>query len=544
VTHIYPAGANKGAGGKVWLYGSGLGDRGYVDWQAEWSDGDDDKTEGDDSGARNGWSMPSGVNVFCPFQSSEIAEHIEAEPNDDAASAERITLPVVLNGCAQKAADVDTVVFTAGDGETFVFEAFGRRLTSPMTAVVSVHLSAGIQLARKEGDGPLYFTAPSAGTYTLRISELFRETHAGDDYIYRVVAKRSSPDFQLHLSSDNLGLEPGATAKVKLLIDRLGGFDGEVRLDAVGLPAGVTLDTAVIAAGQNEIELSFTATADAPIGITPRISLIGTATIAAEEVSHAAVIDRPADLTSPPLETLAAGALTVDTLAVTVTHPPVFAITTTDVYGSGNRGATLVQTHHLERLAGFDGPVEVSLSDRQDRYLQGVTGPTLTIQPGQTEFDYPAFLPESMDLNRTARMVVMGVARVTDSSGREHFVTHRTKNQMVLRVCPSLLTLGAAEPYFEGSPGSTLTIPLRVGRTAEISGDVALEAVAMRDSTVVSATNIDVPHDVEQVDYQVQLAADATPGEQCRLRLRATGLRDGYPAVAETVVEIQVVDAR
>jgi hypothetical protein len=284
------------------------------------------------------------------------------------------------------------------------------------------------------------------------------------------------------------------------------------------------------------------------------VKIVGTATIADTEVSHAAVFDVPTRWTAAPFDTgsvdtgpFETGSVDtgpVDTLALTVSHPAVFSITTTDVYGSANRGATLVQTHQLKRIGDFDGPVEISLSDGQDRYLQGVTGPTLTCQPDQTEFDYPAFLPETMDLARTARMVVMGVAHVTDRSGRKHFVTHRTKNQMVVRICPSLLTLGAAKLFFEGTPGGTIKIPLRVGRTAEISGDVKLETVAAPGSTVVRSASVEVPPEVEQLNYQVQLAADAIPGALCQLRLRATGLRDGYPAMAETAVEIQVVDAR
>ncbi|MEO2045583.1 MAG: hypothetical protein ABGX16_03295 [Pirellulales bacterium] len=554
VTHIYPAGANQQMGGKVRLYGPGMGADGTLDWQTTWNG---DRHEN----AESGWSMPEGVNVFCPLPTSKLAQLIEAEPNDDDAKAQRITLPMAIHGRAQTLGDVDTFVFTAAEGENFVFDIFARRLVSPVTALVTVHNTAGEQIGRHNGDGPLYFAAPSAGDYTLRIGDLYRQTHAGDEYIYRVLAQHSPPDFQLHLATDNLGLEPGATTKCKLLVSRLGGFDGEVRLNVAGLPEGITLDTHVIPArekgpasdngsfAQNEIELSLTAAADAPIGFTARVKIVGTATIADTEVSHAAVLDIPTGWTAAPfdagsVETGSFNTTAVDTLALTVTHPAVFSITTTDVYGSANRGATLVQTHQLKRISDFDGPVEISLSDGQDRYLQGVTGPTLTCQPNQTEFDYPAFLPETMDLARTARMVVMGVARVTDSSGRKHVVTHRTKNQMVVRICPSLLTLGAAKLFFEGTPGSTIKIPLRVGRTAEINGDVKLETVAAPDSTVIRSASVEVPPEVELFNYQVQLAPDASPGALCHLRLRATGLRDGYPAMAETAVEIQVVDAR
>ncbi len=530
VTHIFPAGANQQAGADVRLYGVGLSEQGFVDFRTSWSES-------------GGWSMPEGVNRFCPFRSSDTSEIVDVEATNDA-SAERITLPVVINGRVQERGDVDEFVFTAAKGEAFVFDVSGRRLTSPITTVVTVHDSAGAQVARHQGDGLLQFTAGSDGDHTLRVSELFRETHAGDRYIYRIAAQRTPPDFELRLSRDSVGLQPDAAVKLKIQVKRSGGFDGEVQLHAESLPVGVMLQETTIAAGATESEVSLVTADNAPIGLTTRTRITGTAVIGDQEVSRVAVFVPPELLTRRPLADSSPAESPVDTLAVTVTHPPVFAITTTDVYGSANRGATLVQTHYLERLGDFDGAVEICLSDGQDRYLQGVTGPTITLQPGETEFDYPAFLPESMDLNRTARMVVMGTARVTDSSGREHYVTHRTKNQMVVRVCPSLLTLGADRVYLEGAPGSTLAVPLRVGRTAEITGDVTVEAVVEENAPVTELSVLRVAPDTEQVQYRLKLAADASPGQLCELQLRATGLRQGYPAIAEATVEIQVVAAQ
>ena len=57
---------------------------------------------------------------------------------------------------------------------------------------------------------------------------------------------------------------------------------------------------------------------------------------------------------------------------------------------------------------GFDGPIQVRLADKQARHLQGVTGPVLTLKPGETEFEYPAFLPPWMELGRTCRVCVHG----------------------------------------------------------------------------------------------------------------------------------------
>lgn len=530
VTHIFPAGANPANETSIRLHGYGLGRDGHLDASIS----------GTESG---GWTMPDDVNVFCPFLNSDIDEVIEVETTG-ISEPQLITLPAVINGRVQSRQDIDIYRLTLHQQQEYTFEVFGRRLRSPVTAVITVRDPSGNEVARHEGDGLLRLAAQTNGEHTLEVRELFHETHAGDDYIYRITARSSPPDFELRLSADRLNVQPGGTATLKLQLARHGGFKEDVRLEAESLPVGVTFQEITLAADQTEAELTLTAARDAPIGVTQQVQVIGRAVINETPVAHSAVWLPPTVLTMPLFEDGSPAFPAVDRLSVTVAHPQVFAITTTDVYGSANRGATLVQTHHLERLGDFDGPVEISLSDGQDRYLQGVTGPTMILERGETEFDYPAFLPETMDLNRTARMVVMGTARVTDSSGRNHFVTHRTKNQMVVRVCPSLLTLGADESYFEGTPGATVNVPLRVGRTAEITGNVTLQADFDEDAPVDSPQTLQVAPDIEQVSFRLRLADGASPGDTCEVRLRATGLRQGYPAMAETKVEIQVVDTR
>ena len=86
------------------------------------------------------------------------------------------------------------------------------------------------------------------------------------------------------------------------------------------------------------------------------------------------------------------------------------------------RGSVRRRHYRIER-GGYDGPIEVSLSDRQARHLQGVRGPTVVVPAGVSEFDYPVELPPWMELGRTARACVMGVGVVKDG-GAEHYVSY------------------------------------------------------------------------------------------------------------------------
>ena len=101
-------------------------------------------------------------------------------------------------------------------------------------------------------------------------------------------------------------------------------------------------------------------------------------------------------------------ALGVADMSRTVGLP--FKIVDQYVMTSAPRGETYYRKYTLDR-GGFEGPIQVQLADKQARHLQGVAGPVLTLKQGETEFEYPAFLPPWMELGRTCRVCVMSERR-------------------------------------------------------------------------------------------------------------------------------------
>src|SRR5262249_45618479 len=87
------------------------------------------------------------------------------------------------------------------------------------------------------------------------------------------------------------------------------------------------------------------------------------------------------------------------------------------------RGSVHRRAYRLERN-GYDGPVEITLADRQARHLQGVTGPALTVPACATEFTYAIQLAPWMETGRTCRVCVMGSAVLRDADGTEHTVSY------------------------------------------------------------------------------------------------------------------------
>jgi hypothetical protein len=532
VTHLFPAGGRAGERQSVRCYGHGLGPGGFCDREIPLSGFERvDPRQGFLPGRVLRDRLDAAWTLGCPFHVGPLVE-IREEDRPEGSEPQRTDWPVTINGRLDSPQDSDRYALMMRQGEVMDVEVIAERLGSPLLPVVEALAHGGSRIAALEGDGNLQVTSPVDGEVLLDVRNRFREPSAGQKRIYRLVVSRSTADFHITLADDHLGVQPGAGSKIKVRVVRQGGFQSAIRLSADGLPPGVTLKSREVPSGTNEAEIEFVADPTAAPGDTRRVKLTATADVQGQAFHHS--VWTPAKFGS-----LFSAA---DTLAVTVVHPPLFSITRVEVYGSANRGATLVQSFSLARETGFEGDVIIRLADRQARYLQGVTGPTIVCKAGQTEFDYPVFLPDVMDLNRTARMLVMGTAQVSDAAGVTHYVTRNSQNQIVCRVCPSLLTLTSDDGPLRLKRGAAVPVRLRAARTAEVAGDLTVEAVLPEDLQGVSAESVTLLAGQEQAHVVISLTDDSELEERGKLHFRATGRRDGHPVVAETWVEYELED--
>lgn len=226
------------------------------------------------------------LNVV-PFAAGDYPEAGETEPNDAPPQANRVNVPVTLNGRIQKPGDVDHFIFAAQANQVLVMEVFARRLDSPLDAHLSLRNLPGAQLAENDeyqdpltplvmhhADARLVYTFAAAGDYVLRIRDM--EAAGGEEYAYRLVIAPPKPDFFLYTMPDNPRTGKGETAVITVKAIRQDGFGGEVNLAVQDLPPGFAASDAVIPAGQDEAKLTITAAPDAPLGpVAP--SIVGTA---------------------------------------------------------------------------------------------------------------------------------------------------------------------------------------------------------------------------------------------------------------------------
>jgi hypothetical protein len=465
---------------------------------------------------------------------SDLPEYLKMEPNDKPAQAQTVAVPAVLNGRMGKPGDVDHWAITLKKGEAFDLDLRASRLGSSLTAVLTVLDASGKELARGDGtlsgtgDPEIGFTAPADGTYTLRIADRFKG-RGGPDFAYRLYVNRpAGPGFDLQLASDSLTLDRGGQAKLRVNARRQGGFTGPITLAVEGLPKGVTVANATIAANQPATEVLFKADKEVAIRAT-RLTIRGSAKIGDKDWT------RTAAMPGVP------GAPTLDSVLLAVAMPTPFKVVGVYDMRWAARGTVHKRHYKLER-GGFTGPIQVSVADRQMRHLQGVTGPTIIVPPGASEFDYSVQLPPWMETGRTCRVCVMAVGVVKDTDGSEHVVSFHSvqqNEQIVAVVEPGKLDITSERASLLATPGKAAEVPVRVARGKGLKGTVNVELIVPPHIKGISADAVTIAADKEQGALIIRFADKVQGPLSMPLLIRATLMDKGDPIIAEVKVDVQ-----
>jgi hypothetical protein len=111
-------------------------------------------------------------------------------------------------------------------------------------------------------DSRLLFAAPADGEYLVRVADT--RGYGGERFAYRLIVREATPDFKVTLNGTNPTVNAGTGKQFSLTVDRIDGFDGDVRVDITGLPPGFMASTpVVIQAGHLEAKGTIHAAADA-----------------------------------------------------------------------------------------------------------------------------------------------------------------------------------------------------------------------------------------------------------------------------------------
>ena len=223
----------------------------------------------------------------------------EQEPNDEATTAEAVADPALVRGRIERPGDWDVYRVNAHAGETLIAEVWGRRMGSPIDAVLRVtdgkgrqlafnddHPDRGSGLATHHADPYLAFDVPEAGDYFVHVGDI--QQGGGADYAYRLRIGPPRPDFELRVVPASVNIPMGSSAPVTVHALRKDGFDGPIRITLAEASAGFRLDGGVISPGQEKVRMTLTADRSGPEAPVP-VKLAGHAVIEGQNVTRPAV---------------------------------------------------------------------------------------------------------------------------------------------------------------------------------------------------------------------------------------------------------------
>ncbi|OWK39703.1 PPC domain-containing protein [Fimbriiglobus ruber] len=452
--------------------------------------------------------------------------------------SEPVSLPAVLNGRIDHPGASGVWRVSLTKGRPVELDLRARTLGSPLCGVVTISDATGKEVARADSpndlskDPTLRFTPPTDGVYAVRVAERFHD-RGGPAFAYRLRISESAtaPDFALKGPSDIITVPRNGTFKVKVSVERKGGFAGPLELTVTGLPDGVAAAKTTVAAGQNAAEMVLAATATAPVR-PAHIGIAGTAVIGKETIRR------------PVLFPETVGDPGVESAFLIVTVPTPFKIDGEYTMSSAPRGQTYRRKYKLVR-DNFNGSVEVRLADRQARHLQGVTGPTIVVPAGQNEFEYTAFLPPWLELGRTCRICVMATGMVKDADGTEHVVSFSSteqNHQMIAVAEPGKLDIDLASAVVSAKVGETVRVPFRVTRAVDLRGDAKVELVTPAHWSGVSAVPVVLSNGAERGELLIAVRKDARGPFTAPAIVRVTVIWQGDPVVAEQKLELLGVE--
>jgi len=239
------------------------------------------------------------VSNHVPFAQDTLPECLDAESNDEPSTAQKVNLPIIVNGRADRPGDWDVFEVDGKAGETIVAEVHARRLGSPFDSFVKVtgadgkiialnddHYDAASGFNTDHADSYLMAKLPADGKYFIHLGDTRR--HAGKEYAYRLRISLPQPDFELRLIPSKFVMRSKAAASVKVFAIRKDGYNGPIKLSFKDLPEGFESGGATLPAGKEVVGLAVKTSleeTELPVNLT----VIGSATVGDREIVNEAV---------------------------------------------------------------------------------------------------------------------------------------------------------------------------------------------------------------------------------------------------------------
>ena len=234
-----------------------------------------------------------------PFALDTLPECLDQESNNDPAHAQKVKLPIIVNGRTDHPDDWDVYQVEGKAGDTLVAEVQARRLDSPLDSMLKItdadgkllafnddHQDVGSGLNTHHADSYIMLKLPADGAYFVHLGDTARG--GGKEYAYRLRISAPRPDFELRVVPASAALRSRAATAVTVYAIRKDGFAGDIKLGLKDAPKGFSASTVSLQNAKPNVRLSLKTTlpaTDQPVSL----AVEGRATVGEEAIARVAV---------------------------------------------------------------------------------------------------------------------------------------------------------------------------------------------------------------------------------------------------------------
>ncbi len=493
---------------------------------------------------------PTGPATWIPLTLSDLPTAVEVEPNDSLETATLVSakVPATLNGVLGKPGDVDWFAFELAKDQKLNVQGIARTIGSAADLELVLFNADGREARRVDDtdldEASFDFKADKAGLYRLQVRDLARD--GGPEFAYRIDVRAGGPQFQLLAEAAELTIPQGTYQPLSLKVTRTE-FNGEIRLELRGAPAGMKLEPNVIPADATEFvgrvivaPSSLTLRVGSASGTAPdsesqatglhTLQVIGTASVEGGTTLQAVAKTKP--LVDRQLKNvdLIPYALREDQrhlppslinqLAVMITPPPPFDVELPESLIRLTRYQTVEFPIVTTRSAGFAAPITFA-----------VTGGQIGVEAEERNQLYARFTPATADrltasgtffnriLTNLAKHRVDLTATADVNGHRVNLIrtfTLEVQSAFKPTVDPEVTTT---------EPGGTVKFKLLANRVATFDGPVTFTLGPQLGFTFPETVTI--PKGAESVEVELKADAKLNPGRH-NLRQQVAGFVGKY----------------
>lgn len=429
-----------------------------------------------------------------PFRATPFGGVLEVEPNNALAEATPGAVSGAFDGVIGTPGDVDFFKFDGTKDQVFEVRVWARELGSPLDSVLTVYKPDGGGLASDDDaaaiDSKVRVTLPEDGTYAVSVRDHLMR--GGETFDYRVEVATVEPALSLSLLENRpvTSVIPQNNYTYLLANVARRDFDGPIKVELLGLPAGVTASTPVIPAGQAMMPVIINAAPDAAAA-GALVDVRGT--LQQEGSTLNGGLEQEVRLVQGNNDTTFFGRM-VDRLALAVSEPAPFSVELVPPAVPTVTNTFRMLTVKATRAEGFAGDIELKFP-----WLPaGMGGGTAKIPGDQSE-----------------TQIRLEVRPGTGIQTHELFVAATGGGY---ELCTPPAPVEVQEPWVnfnlaggETEMGKPVEIAVTLDQHTPYDGTFKAQLVGLPNG--VTAEPLDYTKDTAELKFQVSVAADAPEGK-------------------------------